>query len=145
MSVKKVPPHKLESDDEDVGYGKPPKSTRFKKGKSGNPRGRPKGYLNFKTDLDDALGQKIRINLAGKQIKMTRQRAMIEVLMQKALKGDIHSLKKCMELAASFGEDHEDAEERKSKSRRQDSDIIQDYMDRKYALEKQTKRGVDDE
>jgi Family of unknown function (DUF5681) len=30
-----------------VGYGKPPKTTRFKKGKSGNPGGRPKGSLNL--------------------------------------------------------------------------------------------------
>lgn len=31
------------SDDEEIGYGKPPRRTRFKKGKSGNPTGRPKG------------------------------------------------------------------------------------------------------
>ena len=26
----------------EVGYGKPPKATRFKKGQSGNPKGRPR-------------------------------------------------------------------------------------------------------
>lgn len=30
----------------DVGYGKPPQETRFKKGASGNPMGRPKGAKN---------------------------------------------------------------------------------------------------
>ena len=30
----------------DVGYGKPPKNTRFTKGVSGNPHGRPKGSRN---------------------------------------------------------------------------------------------------
>jgi hypothetical protein len=30
----------------DVGYGKPPKATRFQPGTSGNPRGRPRGSRN---------------------------------------------------------------------------------------------------
>ena len=46
-----------EADDEyDVGYKKPPKRTQFKPGQSGNPRGRPKGTKNLKTDLAEALG-----------------------------------------------------------------------------------------
>lgn len=32
----------------EVGYGKPPEATRFKPGKSGNPKGRPKGSRNRK-------------------------------------------------------------------------------------------------
>ena len=32
-----------EQGDTQVGYGRPPKTTRFKKGQSGNPEGRPKG------------------------------------------------------------------------------------------------------
>ncbi len=30
-------------DDGKIGYGRPPKHTRFKAGQSGNPKGRPKG------------------------------------------------------------------------------------------------------
>ena len=30
----------------EVGYGKPPQATRFQPGKSGNPKGRPKGSRN---------------------------------------------------------------------------------------------------
>ncbi len=41
----------------DVGYRKPPKHTRFKPGQSGNPRGRPKGTKNLKTDLIEELGE----------------------------------------------------------------------------------------
>lgn len=36
----------------DVGYGKPPKRTRFKKGKSGNLNGRPKGSRNKPQSID---------------------------------------------------------------------------------------------
>ena len=32
----------------EVGYGKPPKHTRFKPGQSGNSKGRPKGVRNFR-------------------------------------------------------------------------------------------------
>jgi uncharacterized protein DUF5681 len=33
---------KTENDDYEVGYGKPPVATRFKKGQCGNPGGKPK-------------------------------------------------------------------------------------------------------
>ena len=38
-------------DDYEVGYGKPPKNTQFRKGVSGNPRGRPKKSLDFDHEL----------------------------------------------------------------------------------------------
>src|SRR6266550_4325321 len=46
-----------EEGDHEVGYRKPPRHTRFTKGQSGNPRGRPPGAKNLKTLLSDALNQ----------------------------------------------------------------------------------------
>lgn len=75
-------------EDYEVGYGKPPEHTRFQKGKSGNPKGRPKGHKNFKTDLLDELGETIAIHENGKTRRITKQRAMIKSAVAKAIKGD---------------------------------------------------------
>ena len=75
-----------------VGYGKPPKKTRFKKGRSGNPKGRPKGTKNLKTDLAEELAERINLSEGGQKITISKQRAMLKSLMIKAVKGDIFVL-----------------------------------------------------
>jgi uncharacterized protein DUF5681 len=57
------------NDDEayEVGFGKPPRRTQFAKGKSGNPRGRPKGALNVATMLERILVEKVIITLNGRR------------------------------------------------------------------------------
>ncbi|EAQ96142.1 DUF5681 domain-containing protein [Congregibacter litoralis] len=74
--------------DYEVGFGKPPKHTQFKKGQSGNPKGRPKGIKNLNTDLEEELNQKIIITEGGISQEITKQRAMIKTLFVKAMKGD---------------------------------------------------------
>lgn len=80
--------HDSEADGYDVGFGKPPKHTQFKKGQSGNPKGKSKGHKNFKTDLMDELSEQISIQENGKQRKITKQRALIKSSVAKGIKGD---------------------------------------------------------
>jgi hypothetical protein len=75
----------------EVGFGKPPKGTRFKKGCSGNPNGRPKGSRNLATDLAAELEEKITIREDGKQRRVSKQRGWIKSLMAKALQGNVRA------------------------------------------------------
>ena len=54
-------PDENEEQDYAVGYRRPPKSTRFKSGQSGNPAGRKKESGNLKTILSKVLGEDMRI------------------------------------------------------------------------------------
>lgn len=81
-----------------VGYGKPPKSNRFKKGQSGNPKGRPKGTRNLKTDLAEELSQRIVVTEGGKSRQVSRQQALVKTVIAKALHGDVSAMKATIEL-----------------------------------------------
>jgi hypothetical protein len=51
--------------DYEIGYRKPLKTTRFKAGESGNPKGRPKGSANLATDLSAELNEQITVREGG--------------------------------------------------------------------------------
>jgi len=71
-----------------VGYKRPPKTTQFRRGQSGNPRGRPKHTRNLKTDLAEELASPISITVQGRAATVSKQKALIMALMTKAMKGD---------------------------------------------------------
>jgi hypothetical protein len=77
-----------------VGYGRPPEDTRFKKGQSGNPRGRPKGSKSWKTLVHEVLDEKITINVRGKRRRILRKRALaIQAANVAMTKNDLTMLK----------------------------------------------------
>jgi hypothetical protein len=76
----------------EVGYRKPPKTTRFKTGKSGNPKGRPKGSTNLATDLSAELNEQITVREGGQARRVTKQRALIKSLTAQALQGDVRAI-----------------------------------------------------
>jgi len=74
-----------------IGYAKPPMATRFKRGYSGNPKGRPKGSRNLATDLAAELGEQITMQENGRLRRLSKQRALIKTLMARALGGDVRA------------------------------------------------------
>ena len=94
-------PKKLPDASDGCGYGKPPKDKQFKKGKSGNPSGRPKGRQTFKSlsrVLRDTALNEVGGHVNGKWQKMIKLQAVVEVQFAKALKGDTGSAKLVIDL-----------------------------------------------
>ena len=77
---------------DDAGYCKPPKKWQFKPGQSGNPRGRPKGTKNLKTDLQEELSEKVRIREGDKFMNVSKQRISVKRLVEGAAKGEPRQL-----------------------------------------------------
>ena len=77
-----------QNDDYGVGYRKPPRASRWRKGQSGNPRGRQKGARNLKTELAEELSEIISVKEQGLARKITKQRALIKAMTAKAVQGD---------------------------------------------------------
>jgi hypothetical protein len=78
---------------DEVGYCKPPKRTRFVKGQSGNPKGRPKGSLNFATILEKAGRQHITITENGRTRSITKFEACALQLMNQGASGNFKAIR----------------------------------------------------
>jgi hypothetical protein len=88
-STKKRP--RPAADDNDVGYGKPPRANQFKPGKSGNPKGRPRGAKSEATILQDLLQHKIGLSEHGKTRRITLHEAILRRIAEDCLKGNTKS------------------------------------------------------
>lgn len=112
-----------------VGYRQPPVAHRFQPGQSGNPRGRPKGRRNLKHDLQEELSERITIREGDRQVRITKQRAMVKSTVAKAIKGDARAQAKAFELLLrAFGIDDEVAAETMLGG--EDEAIIQSFLER---------------
>ena len=89
--------------DDEVGYGKPPKRSQFRRGESGNPTGRPKGTKNLVTLLEKSLQEKVVINENGVRKKITKGEAAIKQLVNKATLGDLAAFRLLSALVTSAG------------------------------------------
>jgi hypothetical protein len=125
----------------EVGYGKPPKNTRFKPGQSGNPKGRPPGQRNLRTVVKEVLKEKITIREGERTRTVSRLDAIVRVTINNALKGDLKALAAFIQLMRPTGLMDEDPE---SSSREavgaQDHAILAEFLARHGIAEEQDSR-----
>ena len=110
----------------EVGYGKPPKSGQFEKGKSGNPKGRPKGTPDLKTIVRKLLSSQVTITEGGRRKKVSTLTATVMRLNEKALKGDMRAIEKLLSLASEMAAELEAQRESRALTTR-DAEIIKRF------------------
>jgi hypothetical protein len=80
--------------DEDyrVGYCRPPVSSMFRQGVSGNPRGRPKGVKSLAAVVAAALGERIAVTENGHRKRITKLEAAVKKLVNRAASGEARAM-----------------------------------------------------
>jgi Family of unknown function (DUF5681) len=89
----------------DVGYKKPPRTTQFKRGQSGNPKGRPKGSKNFGSHVASTFARKISVHEKGKERRISVAEAMLLKMSAKAIGGDMTAMRLAIGLLQGSQED----------------------------------------
>lgn len=98
-----------EAKKEVVGYGSPPKSKQFKKGQSGNKRGRPKGSRNLPNVVESAFNEQVIVNENGRRKTVTKLEAVFKQLINKAAAGDARATQQVMTVLKTLDEPSESA------------------------------------
>ena len=73
----------------EIGYGKPPKKTRFPKGVSGNPSGGRKKPATMPEILREGLEKTIEVVENGQRKTITKMEAVVNQLIDKSIVGDM--------------------------------------------------------
>jgi hypothetical protein len=76
----------------EVGFGKPPRSTRFKPGQSGNPAGRPRGAKNFAVAIEQELVTRVTVTENGRRRRISKREVIAKHLVNKAASGDLKAI-----------------------------------------------------
>ena len=77
---------------ETAGYGRPPREKQFRKGRSGNPKGRPKASKSLATLMGKALNEPVVVSENGRRKTITKGEAIIKQLVNRGAAGDARSI-----------------------------------------------------
>jgi Family of unknown function (DUF5681) len=125
-----------------VGYRRPPTSSQFQPGQSGNPNGRPKGARNASSNARDALERPINVRVKGTWRKTTVRKAAYRRLAEKAVAGDVKALDYLLSLESKERPaDLDDADSERSAAK--DLEILQDFFNRRCAGSPHVEPSVD--
>jgi len=118
----------------EVGYRKPPKSGQFRKGVSGNPRGRAKGGQNVAKLLAKALNTHVVINESGRRRTITKQEAFVVQIVNKAASGDLRAIQLVLQMIAAMEDKAQALTPPEFPISKEDQDIIQEIAQRARAF-----------
>ena len=114
------------SDEDKIGFAKPPKSTRWRKGQSGNPKGRPKSQPELLLDAARILTQPVDARAPdGKTVRLDAIEAGYLSLCRKGLKGHKSSLLEAVRIMLEVGSAVQAKEEEQRATRQQVLDAFE--------------------
>jgi hypothetical protein len=96
--MKKDPSKKAAPENYEVGYRRPPESTRFKPGSSGNPKGRPKKPLTVGAIIESTLAKRVSVEENGRKKKISLEELIVRQVAAKAAKGDLKATQMLLQL-----------------------------------------------
>ncbi|MEQ1803729.1 MAG: DUF5681 domain-containing protein [Gammaproteobacteria bacterium] len=86
----------------EVGFCKPPQETQFKKGQSGNPRGRAKGSKSLFTVFEKMLQQRVTVRRDSKVVRLSQLEVMMATLLREAMQGNLRAAELVIKLATAL-------------------------------------------
>jgi hypothetical protein len=90
--------------DYEIGYRRPPRATQFAAGKSGNPRGRPKGSRPIGSIIQGVFHKKITVTENGKTRRISTLEVVFRRLSNDAMRGDPGAIKLSLSLMERYGD-----------------------------------------
>jgi hypothetical protein len=113
--------------DYEVGYGRPPKASRFRVGGIGNPHGRPKNKKTVGQTIEEALMTRVKIEENARPKTMTVQEVIFRNLVRNAARGDNRAIQTLFALRERY-KDGPQTTLNLSELEKEDRRILEEYL-----------------